>query len=464
MSELIDYSVEPVSGIRELIERAFARYRKSAVFIYGEFIKTYEQMYFDIGKMCNAFHKYRRRYIALACENKYYFCVAYIAGVLTNNIMLLLPNTSDCYMGICKLMDIACIVSDSLVSSSLINNMSAIPDIETDILAPSTVLFSSGTTANPKGVVLSQYNICTNVVSGMQRFESIEGARYYSILPYSHAFGLTCDMLTPVYSGGTICVPRSKMTYLSEFSAYAPSALYAPPAIAKWIDNMLSSGADKKDVTGENLKQILCGGAPLDAETAERLESAGILALGCYGMSECSPGIALNGNKMYRHGTSGLVMSCNTVSIDDSEIIVKGSNVMIGYLNDAYSTSRVLRDGWLHTGDTGFFDGDGFLNVTGRLDNMICFMDGTKCIPETIESVINTINGVNESLVCKAGEHLKVIVSVSGEKISRGTVMSFLNQSGCELADRVCDVELTCRSLQRSALGKLIRGAVESNE
>ena len=245
--------------------------------------------------------------------------------------------------------------------------------------------------------MLSQRNICSDIVAGMQKYEYSERSVYQNILPLYHAFGLVCDLLAPVYSGGTICFSRDSSAFLPDMARFRPTCINAPPIVAESI--LTLSGKLSMDIiTGGRLRKILCGGAQVNGSTADSLEREGIFISGCYGMSECSPCISVNRDRYYKHGSAGVLLNCNKIRFEDDQILIKGSNVMLGYYG-LPDDAQPIRDGWLCTGDLGYSDSDGFLYLTGRISNMMVFSDGTKCIPEEIERRLNSLRGVKESLV-----------------------------------------------------------------
>lgn len=284
-----------------------------------------------------------------------------------------------------------------------------LPDMDPDAVC--TVLCSSGTTASPRGICLSQRNLCSCAEAGIQKLSYPTGCRYVSVLPMSHAFGLVADLLGAVYTGGTLCIPASAMHFFASLKYYKPDAVHIPPAAADKLAEMLSRKNDHAEVTGGKLKKILCAGAPLNIKTIRTLRSFGILALSAYGQTECSPCISMNRDRDHRDGSAGLVLNSLEVRIaKDREILVKGNGVMKGYLNEPELTGQTIRDGWLHTGDIGYLDQDGFLYVTGRKKNLAIFSDGTKYVPEALEECLNENEEISETLVEPSGDGWSITV------------------------------------------------------
>jgi long-chain acyl-CoA synthetase len=157
---------------------------------------------------------------------------------------------------------------------------------------------------------------------------------------------------------------------------------------------------------GGELKYIVCGGAVLDDAIIRDLDAFGITVLNGYGITECSPLVSVNTEKKMRKGSIGVpVPGCQvkidlTDGLDVGEILVKGDNVMMGYLKNPEATAEVFtEDGWFRTGDVGYMDKDGFIFITGRKKNIIILSNGKNIYPEEIETYISHIPLVNECVV-----------------------------------------------------------------
>lgn len=276
------------------------------------------------------------------------------------------------------------------------------------------VLGSSGTTGARKAVMLTERGIFADLVAGLRRYSFPEGGRHMAVIPCSHAFGIVCDLLGPLATGGTVCVPPDPRAALLQLARFCPTQLNVPPRFASVLADLLDAGRDPRGLTGGRLKKMLCGGAGLDPAVSRRLRAHGIEALGCYGLTECSPCVSVNRDGWRKDGSAGLPLGCNEVLVDVGgallgagageatpvgEICVRGPNVMAGYLDDPALTGSVLHDGLLRTGDLGRIDADGFLWVAGRADDLLVLPDGTKVAPEVPERAIREIPGVVEALV-----------------------------------------------------------------
>ena len=159
------------------------------------------------------------------------------------------------------------------------------------------------------------------------------------------------------------------------------------------------------DALGGELRFVVSGGAPANAEIARGFNDMGILTLQGYGLTETSPVIGAEDKLHMKEGTVGLPMIGNTIEIDNKdeqgigEIKVKGPNIMLGYYEMPEETAKVLKDGWFYTGDLGYIDKDGYIVITGRSKSMIVLKNGKKIFPEELEMLVSGIDLVEECMV-----------------------------------------------------------------
>ncbi len=268
----------------------------------------------------------------------------------------------------------------------------------------STIIFTSGTTSKPKGVMLTQRNLYDDVVNVIVSFEP--GTTMLSVLPIHHAYCLVMDWLKGFSSGATIYINDTLLHMVRNIGIVKPQIMLMVPLMIETIGKRLSaidSPAPKreiaKQVLGENLKYIFSGGAHLDPSYIELFDSFGIQVCEGYGMSECSPTISTNGENGNRPGSVGKVLANMQVRFVNDEIQVKGSNVMKGYYKMPKETQEAFSDGWLRTGDLGRMDEDGYLYITGRLKNLIILSNGENISPEEVENALLANKLVGEVVI-----------------------------------------------------------------
>lgn len=270
-----------------------------------------------------------------------------------------------------------------------------------------TIIFTSGTTGKPKGVMLSQRNLYDDVTNVIVNFD--QGTTMLSVLPVHHAYCLVMDWLKGFSLGATIYINDSLLHMLRNIGIVQPQILLMVPLMIETIGKRLAavdSDVPKRDIAkqvlGQNLEYIFSGGAHLDPAYITLFEEYGIKVCEGYGMSECSPTISTNGQNGNKPGSVGKVLANMQVRFVDGEIQVKGSNVMKGYYKMPKETEEAFMDGWLRTGDLGRIDEDGYLYITGRLKNLIILSNGENVSPEEIENVMLTDDLVGEVVI--AGE------------------------------------------------------------
>ena len=267
-----------------------------------------------------------------------------------------------------------------------------------------TLIYTSGTTGKSKGVMLTQLNLAQNVES--VPYSAEPGCTLLSVLPIHHAFCLVMDWLKGFSLGATVCINDSFMHMVRNMGIFKPEVMLMVPLMIETIykrlsavDPSLPKAAVAANVFGGNLRIIFTGGAHLDPFYIEKLAEYGVQVLEGYGMSECSPVISSNDPEDYKIGSIGKPLSNVKVRFVDGEIQVQGSSVMKGYYKMPAETAETLADGWLHTGDKGYIDEDGFLFINGRVKNLIILSNGENISPEEIENKLGLNPLVGEVVV-----------------------------------------------------------------
>lgn len=298
------------------------------------------------------------------------------------------------------------------------------------------IVYTSGTTGTPKGVMLSEYSIISCVINGL-RLCKLEGS-CLSMLRYSHAYEAICGLLGSIHSHVTICINESPRAINTNLRFYKPTYVYTVPAFLEaiyqhiWktaeengkktmLKSMLAAAKTAKKIKfgagkglfaslhrafGGELKKIICGGAPLRAEVAEFFTAAGIQVINGYGLTEYSPLVAVNPDSQSDYLTVGIPLTDTEIDIvdpqrdDNGEIYVRGPGMMLGYYKNPEETSKTItEDGWLITGDRGRMRDDGKLVISGRSKDLIVFSNSRIVHPEEIEEYIYKLDYVKEVVV-----------------------------------------------------------------
>lgn len=252
--------------------------------------------------------------------------------------------------------------------------------------------------------MLTQNNLATNVMS--VDFTREPGTVMLSVLPIHHAYCLVMDWLKGFSLGATVCINDSLLHMVKNMSIFKPEVMLMVPLMIETIYKKLSSAdpaIPKKviadHVFGGKLNMIFTGGAHLAPYYIDKFAEYGVDIFEGYGMSECSPVISSNTPDAHKAGSIGRPLSNVEIDFENGEILVKGSSVMKGYYKMPEETAETLKNGWLHTGDKGYLDDDGFLFMNGRVKNLIILSNGENISPEEIENKLALGELVGEVIV-----------------------------------------------------------------
>ena len=320
------------------------------------------------------------------------------------------------------------------------------------------MLFTSGTTAMSKAVMLSHKNLVTNVMDIIQRFDLTEEDRFLSFLPLHHVFECTVGFLYPVSIGGSIAFCEGVKHMADNIKEFDITAMISVPAVFDIIYRKVMKTIEKKgkmatlekgkkisnvllkvkidlrkqlfkevhESLGPKLKLVVTGGAALDPETEKGFNDLGFDVEQGYGLTETAPVIAAETPKCRRLGSIGKKFPSVEVKIDDpdeegiGELMAKGPSIMLGYYENEEATKSALEpDGWFHTGDLARIDKDGFIYIAGRKKSVIVLNNGKNVFPEEIETLLNKVEGIKETFVYEKKEadgDVKVCVEIVYDK------------------------------------------------
>lgn len=313
--------------------------------------------------------------------------------------------------------------------------------VEPDLEKMSIMLFTSGTTGTSKCVMLSQHNLCSAINAACGSVYFFPDDVLLSVLPVHHTYELCCTLSGMNY-GMRVAINDSLRHVLRNINRFKPTALVLVPLFMNTMEKKIWDELRKKKLDGVirklmaasngmrkigidmrrtlfaavinsfggRLKKIICGGAALNQEVAKTFRNLGIEVWEGYGITECSPLVAVDVYYAPKPGSVGLPVSCCTVRIDAfetneagyevGEICVKGDNVMLGYYGDEEETAKVFtEDGYFRTGDIGYLDEDGYLYITGRQKSVIVLENGKNVFPEEIEEHLEPMEEIAECVV-----------------------------------------------------------------
>ena len=311
-------------------------------------------------------------------------------------------------------------------------------DAKIDNEKMSIMLFTSGTTAMSKAVMLSHQNICANLKDITSVIKLYPTDRFLSFLPLHHTFECTVGFLYPISVGGAIAFCEGIRHIAENIKEYQITAMISVPILFESMYKQVMKGIAKKgkletvkkgikisqfllkfgidirkklfkeihDNLGGKVRLFVSGGAALDPEAEKGFNELGFTMYQGYGLTESSPVIAAEDDKYRRLGSIGKAFPSLDVKIDEpdedgvGELLAKGPSIMLGYYNNEEATKETLdKDGWLHTGDLAKIDKDGYIFISGRKKFVIVLKNGKNIFPEELETLLNKIEGIKESFV-----------------------------------------------------------------
>lgn len=363
------------------------------------------------------------------------------------------------------------------------------------------ILYTSGTTGEPKGVVLTFKNLLSNIKGLEATNIADEKDSTIAILPFHHSYPLMVSMLFPMYIGAKIVFIKeiTPEEILSTLQQEKITVLIGVPrlyelfhrriftqinqhSLAKLLFKTVKTVKSQKagriifkkvhSVFGGNIKYFVSGGAKLDMEVAKDLWTLGFKIIEGYGLTETSPIVSFNPPDKIKLGSVGKPIKGVKVKIVNDEILVKGDNVMKEYWRKPEETKKIIKDRWLYTGDIGFLDEEGYLYIEGRKKDIIVLPSGKNINPEEIEKKLTKISDIvkEAAVIYKDGRLIAVIFPdfdnikrkgiINLEETIRWNIIDKLNQT---LPDykKISGFKIVKRELPKTRLGKIRRFLLE---
>jgi long-chain acyl-CoA synthetase len=295
-----------------------------------------------------------------------------------------------------------------------------------------SILFTSGTMGNSKGVMLTHGNVASNLHDAARWVDLRATDRFLSVLPLHHSYECTDGFLMALYRGASTSYAENLRRIAENMVETKTTAMLGVPLLWHAIYKKIEAGMAEKGMWkvnaamnaaslserflrrnirrtifakvhekfGGQLRILISGGAAIDPKVARGFRELGITFLQGYGLTESAPIIAVNRNEAFKDDAAGLPLPSLEVEIaEDGEILARGPNIMKGYYNNPEATKETLVDGWLHTGDLGYLDSDGFLYIQGRKKAVIVTPGGKKIYPEEVEAELLQSPYIFECLV-----------------------------------------------------------------
>ena len=338
--------------------------------------------------------------------------------------------------------------TDSLLIQNILDEKNFKKEINNKLKRnmPACIIYTSGTSGNPKGVVLSHGGILSNCEGAVELLETLTKKKdpvFLTWLPLSHSYEHTVQFIQ-IIVGAKVFYAESLEKLISNMGVAKPTIMTAVPrfyqnlytkininfekqsgikkfliyqtlilgkkmlkkeklSLSEKLMNFLCENLVRKKIRsqfGGNLQAFVSGGGALDQNVGEFLNAVGLPTLQGYGLTEASPVVSCNLPNLIKVGTVGPAFRTNEVKIaDDGEILIKGENVMLGYWNLKEETKKVIRDGWLYTGDIGELDKNNYLKITDRKKDIIVNLGGDNISPSKIENILCLNENIKQSFV-----------------------------------------------------------------
>ncbi len=340
-------------------------------------------------------------------------------------------------------------------------------------IMPACIIYTSGTSGNPKGVILSHGGILSNCEGAMNLLKPLiekKSPIFLTWLPLSHSYEHTVQFIQIVI-GAKVFYAESLEKLISNMGEAKPTIMTAVPRFYQNLFNKINMNFNKqtglkkilifntvqlgikklnriqltftekilnficeilvrkkvKKQFGGNLQAFVSGGGALDHKIGEFLNAIGLPTLQGYGLTEASPVVSCNTIDLIKVETVGPAFSTNKVKIaDDGEILVKGENVMLGYWNKKTETDEIIKDNWLHTGDIGEIDKNGYLKITDRKKDIIVNLGGDNISPTKIENILCLNENIKQAFVYGDKKNYLVAIIVAEKQINESEIKIIL--------------------------------------
>lgn len=494
-------------NLKEFVSICVNKYKERTAFTYraDDFVinKTYEDLNNDINKLgakilSEGFYDCK---ISLVGENSYEYIVTYLAIIGGKNTVVPIdkdlssgqiqeqvartkskcvfysksvehkidrtnPEISGKYFCLDNILNITNINSDKYEKIEIDENYTA------------SIIFTSGTTGVSKGVMLSHRNIITCAENCLEPsgIDFNENNRTVVVLPLHHTYGMTAGVLAVLNEGTSNYINKNLCDFIKDIDEYKPNVMFLVPLFVENLFKIMGKGLLKNNV----IHYIISGGAMLDIKYLKAFEKMGILIINGYGITECAPVVSINNCHKIKEGSIGAPICYNKVEIDtpdengEGEILVKGSNVMQGYFENAAATKEAFKDKWFRTGDYGRIDQEGNLYITGRKKNIIILSNGKNIYPEELEAEVYKIPLVKEALVYSCDDDkISLEVYLDTEYISAMNIEQphekfdkALNKLNSELPfyKKIQEYNVRDTEFPKTSTKKIIRGGITAKE
>lgn len=444
---------------------------------------TYEEYIYDIKRYASFLHEVfpdKRAHIGALAKNSYAYAVFLFAAMLADMVVvpLNIENSWEEIKTEIQFSDIVALFVDDNVEElfpdfneetniekydigSFVSNHELWKADSVDNTQTAMIMFTSGTTGTSKGIMISQKAFFSNLtyLVGTIAQEHLEAnvtdPSMLYLFPLYHMGGL--DIFTLSLAAGITVDFCSSLKYMyRDLKLMKSTSAIVPPMVLNAFAKDISTG---KNSRLGNIRRITSTSAKSNPELFDLFRKNGIIVSNAYGASEtCGAGTFNTGKNAEKDRSVGTVSKGSQIKIDSGEICIKTGSVMLGYYKDKEATDMVLKNGWIHTGDLGYFDADGYLYLTGRKKNLIILSGGENVSPEELEALLTPCDSIIEALVYEEGDHIHV--KISCDPCNETAIQEYIRELNRSLPmyKRITKIHFIHDKLPRTGSYKIKRG------
>lgn len=517
------YDVAEPKDLKELVDFCAKEYGDKKAFWYREknteIVKSFKQFASDVEALGTYLLSlgYKNTHFALMGENSYEWIVSYFAVVNAGNVIVPIDKEnvakdvnfqltqsdtkvflhSDTYSDIAEFCEIESInfkSYDELIAKGkelLANGDTSFRDTVIDAERMCAIVFTSGTTSDPKGVMLNHKGLATDAIISSKNLYVPEGT--VSLLPLYHTFGFMACVLCQMLRGWPVFINTSLKRAFDDIKYAQPKHISVVPMLLIVIYNkiwsnvraggkeklfktmikvsnaLLKVGIDIRrkafkqvfDAFGGNLEMLITGGSSIDEKYIKGFRDIGITVINGYGITECSPIVSTTRNEHFAPKSVGAIHPTLEARIVDGEVQIKGPTVFMGYYKNDSATQATFDGEWFKTGDLGSLDEDGLLYIDGRKKNLIILSNGKNVVPEELEAILmNNADEIKEVLVY--GQDDRIVAEIYPDTEIEG-VEKIINSKVSEINQklpvfkRIAKVKFTDEEFPKTTTKKIKR-------
>ena len=480
VARMVDYDC-----VSRMVEERFKEYKENLAVVDNGVNYTYGQLDLAIGSLRKALLDQGIQpgdRVGVFYPNSADFVIASLAVITSGAVAVLLPYQLDemTLFGCSMKYKLKAIVSGSEWNEKLnfaYTKNPALMKVESDKVeegyAPyvyskseegCVAIFTAGTTGTSKAALLSNKGIMAGIKNSCLGYYGVFEQRYFLMLPLTHVFGFVRNMLCSLYTDSVLYICRDNRNAFREIPVFNPTILVMVPALANMaleLTKMLGTG-----ILGNSLKNIICGAATVFPNLVVGYKELGITLCAGYGLTESSNLVSGNPSTLEKPTSVGLLYPNQEYCIQDGELLLKGDNIMLEYLENPEDTQKAFENGYFRTGDLVRFDEEGYLYIVGRIKDTIVLSSGENVAPAELEAKFGEVDFVSDCLVYEENDllilevlpHTPIIKTLEDEE-KKAAYIAELEQVNNTLLpfQRVSKIILRTQDFARTPSMKIIR-------